>query len=111
MVVGGIFWWALPGPGESKWREPDGEEQLAGPAVLKTVDLPSTVRALEALDGWGRKSWAQKREATPVIAVALGLGELDYVAYIDVNHVVIREYLEARKQAELVRQAADGEDR
>ena len=112
LAVGGAFWWALPESSEPQRWELKGQQQLANPAAATAIDLPSTERALDALDGWEQMSWTQKREATPVIAAALGIGAIDYVVYIDANHVIIREHLELRKRDELIRRAADkGQDR
>ena len=116
LVVGGVCWWASPDSSEPRWWEPEGQQQLASPARATAVDLPSTDRALEALDGWEQKSWSQKIEATRVIREVFELGGVNYVIYVDVNHVVIREYLETLKRGELVRRAAaegqgQGQDR
>jgi hypothetical protein len=58
---------------------------------------------LEALSGWEQKSWSEKREAIPVIDKVFEFGGIQYAAYVDANHSIIREYLQSQKRNELIR--------
>ena len=112
MAVVGVAWWTWPDADtEPRWWDDEGQKRevgLAGDFVdsqtdNRPVDLASTEKALEALSGWEQKSWSEKREALPVIDKVMDLGLVHYPSYVDVNHAVLREHLQVRKQSELTR--------
>jgi len=113
MMVVSVTWWASPDADtEPRWWEAEGQKRMADPAVglavgdqvdSRPIDLESTERALEALSGWEQKSWSEKREAIPVIDKVFEFGGIQYAAYVDANHSIIREYLQSQKRNELIR--------
>ena len=105
LIVGTVFWWSAPERNDSKWWEPEGQKKLASPSKTPPIDLVSTDQALDVLAGWERLSWSEKRDATRLIDKVFALGGTDYVVYVETNRDMIREHLEKRKRAELVRRA------
>ncbi len=112
MTVVGVAWWMSPDADtEPRWWDAEGQKRkvdLAGDLVEswadnRPVDLESIEKALEALAGWEQKSRYEKRKALPVIDKVMKIGLVHYPSYVDVNHAVIREHLQVRKQSELTR--------
>ncbi len=115
MTVVGVIWWVSPdADNEPRWWDTGGQKRMVGQAGdsvdsrvdNRPIDLESTEKALEALSGWEQKSWPEKREAIPVIDKVFEFGGIQYAAYIDANHAIIREHLQARKRSELIRREA-----
>ncbi|HAA52602.1 MAG TPA: hypothetical protein DCE43_23005 [Planctomycetaceae bacterium] len=105
--VVGAFWWQFSAAEPNTRRPtPEGQKELADAVPTEPIDLAATDRAIEALTGWDRKSWSQKRDATRVVAKVFELGGVNYVTYVDTNHETILDYLQKRKSAEMGRRAA-----
>ena len=105
--VVGAFWWQFSAAEPNTRRPtPEGQKALADAVPTEPIDLPATDRAIEALTGWDRKSWSQKRDATRVVANVFELWGVNYVTYVDTNHETILDHLQKRKRAEMGRRAA-----